>query len=221
MPEPTPAALTCAQVRELDRWAIDDLGLPALVLMENAGRGAAEVLRGLGLRGRVVVCCGKGNNGGDGLVLARHLLNVGIDVHAWLFANPAGLSPECAVHWRVTQRLPLPARLWDGAVPEQADLDGAEWIVDALFGTGLAGPVRPPYDCVIERINAAPGRVLAVDIPSGLDGDTGAPHGAAVRADHTVTFVAPKVGYDNPAAAAWLGQVHVVDIGIAPRFLAI
>lgn len=220
MPERTPAALTRAQVRAFDRRAIEELGLPALVLMENAGRGAADVLRGLGVRGRVIVCCGKGNNGGDGLVLARHLLNEGADVHVWLFADPAGLSPECTAHWHVTRRLPLPTRIWDGAVPEELDLADAEWIVDALFGTGLAGPVRAPLDRVIACINAAPGRVFALDIPSGLDADVGEPLGATVRADHTATFVAPKVGYANPAAAAWLGQVHVVGIGVAPRFLA-
>src|SRR5205807_2339818 len=90
----------------------------------------------------------------------------------------------------------------------------ADWIVDALFGTGLTGPLRSPLDRLVELINASPARILAVDIPSGLDADTGAPLGSTIRAEHTVTFVAPKVGFHNPAAAAFTGRVHVVDIGI-------
>jgi NAD(P)H-hydrate epimerase len=97
-------------------------------------------------------------------------------------------------------------------------LTDAQWIVDALLGTGLSGPVRPPFWGTIEAINRLGVRVLAVDIPSGLDCDTGEPLGIAVRADHTATFVAPKAGFRNPAARPWLGQVHVLDIG-APRAL--
>jgi NAD(P)H-hydrate epimerase len=98
------------------------------------------------------------------------------------------------------------------------ELAAAEWIVDALFGTGLTGPVRPPFAQVITAINRQCARVLAVDIPSGLDGDTGQPLGPTIRAEHTATFVAQKTGFANPAAQEWLGRVHVVDIGI-PRAL--
>jgi NAD(P)H-hydrate epimerase len=97
-------------------------------------------------------------------------------------------------------------------------LDAAEWLVDALFGTGLTGPLRTPFDRLIQEMNSSPAKVLAVDIPSGLDCDTGEPLGAVVRADHTVTFVALKKGFANPGARQWLGQVHVVDIG-APRVI--
>ena len=95
----------------------------------------------------------------------------------------------------------------------------AAWIVDALFGTGLTGPVRSPFDRVIELMNVSGAKILAVDIPSGLDADTGEPLGVTVRAAHTVTFVAPKVGFANLAAATFTGQVHVADIAIAPRFV--
>jgi NAD(P)H-hydrate epimerase len=98
------------------------------------------------------------------------------------------------------------------------ELSAAEWIVDALFGTGLTGPPRAPFDQIIAAINTTSARVLAVDIPSGLDCDTGQPLGAVVRAEHTATFVALKKGFVNPAAQQWLGKVHVVDIGI-PRAL--
>jgi NAD(P)H-hydrate epimerase len=96
----------------------------------------------------------------------------------------------------------------------RTELEGAEWVVDALFGTGLTGPVRPPFDQIIDLINRGPAHVLAVDIPSGMDCDTGLALGPTIHAEHTVTFVAPKVGYANPQAASWLGKVHVADIGV-------
>lgn len=213
--------LTRAEVRAFDRYAIETLGIPACVLMENAGRGAAQVLQTLGVRGPIVIACGKGNNGGDGLVMARHLANAGCDVRSLLFALPAALSTDALLQWQIVRNMGLATQIIAdvNAQTEQwmASFAGADWIVDALFGTGLIGPVRPPLDGVIEQINASRARVLAVDIPSGLDADTGEPIGATVRAEQTATFVAPKVGYRNPTAAAWLGRVHVVDIGIAYR----
>jgi NAD(P)H-hydrate epimerase len=217
-------ALSREQARAFDRRAIEEIGIPSLVLMENAGRGAAAVLFAQGVRGRVVICCGKGNNGGDGLVMARHLLNWRAEVCVLLFARPEELTADAAVHWRIVQHLPIPTQIWPGPDLDEArltaELGRAEWVVDALFGTGLTGPVRGPCDRVIACINASAAKVLAVDIPSGLDADTGAPQGATIRAGHTVTFVAPKQGYANPAAAAWLGQVHVADIGLSPHVLA-
>ena len=206
------------EVRAFDRHAIEQLGIPPCVLMENAGRGAAHVLQSLGIRGPIVLCCGKGNNGGDGLVMARHLANWGCDVLSLLFAKPDELSPEAALQWNIVQKMGLAAQIWADKQVDEAKLAsvlaGADWIVDALFGTGLTGPARAPADRVIDIINAGGKRVLAVDIPSGLDCDTGEPLGAAIRAEHTVTFVAPKLGYRNPAAAAYTGRVDVVDIGV-------
>ncbi len=213
-------SLTRAQVRELDRRAITEFGVPALVLMENAGRGAAELLLALGIHGPAAICCGKGNNGGDGLVMARHLYNQGVVVTVHLFARPDELSPEAAVHWNIVSKMSLPVRVWSDVNDSQltAELAKEEWIVDALYGTGLDGPVRPPLDRVITAINASPAGVFAVDIPSGLNADTGEPMGATIRARHTATFVAPKKGFANPATRHWLGKVHVIDIG-APRIL--
>jgi NAD(P)H-hydrate epimerase len=208
---------TREQVRAFDRHAIEQLGIPAAVLMENAGRGAAQILQGLGIHGQVVICCGKGNNGGDGLVIARHLANWDFDVLILLFARPEDLSADAALEWHIVQKMGLPAQVNLDETQLRAILVRADWIVDALFGTGLAGPVRAPLDRVIERINASGVRVLAVDIPSGLDCDTGEPLGACIRAEHTVTFVAPKLGLQNPAASAWTGRVRVVDIGIVAR----
>lgn len=210
------------EVRNIDRRAIEDYGLPGMVLMENAGRGAAEVLLSLGPIGRVVLCCGKGNNGGDGFVIARHLHNRGVPVRILLFARPEELAGDAAINYRIVEKSDHSLRVMPGnvdAVELARELRPATWVVDALFGTGLTGPVRAPLDGVIESINACrSARVLAVDLPSGLDCDTGRPMGATVRAQHTVTFVAPKQGFTNPEAAAFLGRVHVVDIGV-PRAL--
>jgi NAD(P)H-hydrate epimerase len=207
----------------VDRRAIEVYGVPGLVLMENAGRGCAELLRGLGVRGPVAVCCGKGNNGGDGFVIARHLDNGSVPVQVLLFTWPEDLTGDAAVNYAVIHRSGLPLSVHSGPVDFGAvrrELAGAEWVVDALFGTGLSGPLRAPFDAVVGEINAAGKRVLAVDIPSGLDCDTGLPLGAAVRAEHTATFVALKKGFANPAAREWLGEVHVLDIGAPRRVLA-
>jgi NAD(P)H-hydrate epimerase len=206
-------ALSRAQVRELDRRAIQDFGVPGVVLMENAGRGAAEILLALGVRGRVVICCGKGNNGGDGFVIARHLDLAGRDVRILLFSPAEDLRGEARVHHDIITRAGLSIQVPDPASVNE-ELKAAEWVVDALFGTGLSSPARPPFDRMIQTINSCRARVLAVDIPSGLDCDTGEPMGAAVHADHTVSFVAMKKGFLNPASRHWTGQVHVAGIGV-------
>jgi NAD(P)H-hydrate epimerase len=208
------------EVRAIDRRAIEEFGVPGVVLMENAGRGTAELLLALGVAGPVVICCGKGNNGGDGFVIARHLDNDGVAVKVLLFARPEELTGDAAVNFGIVRRAGLPVTVHADAAPDwdaiRLDLATADWVVDALFGTGLHGPVRAPFDRLIEVLNASPARVLAVDIPSGLDCDTGQPLGPTVLAHHTATFVALKKGFAEPDAKRWLGQVHVLDIG-APR----
>jgi NAD(P)H-hydrate epimerase len=210
------------EVRALDRRAIEEFGVPGVVLMENAGRGTAELLLSLGVHGPVAVCCGKGNNGGDGFVIARHLDNHHVPVRVLLFCRPDDLTGDAAVNYRIIDRTGLPVVVHAGPSVDEAalrrELAAAEWVVDALFGSGLSGPVRPPFDRVIAAVNDSPARVLAVDIPSGLDCDTGLPLGAAVRAHHTATIAALKKGFAQPAAREWLGQVHVIDMG-APRSL--
>jgi NAD(P)H-hydrate epimerase len=215
-------SLTREQARELDRRAMQEFGVPGVVLMENAGRGMAELLRALGIHGRVVVCCGKGNNGGDGFVIARHLDNAGVDVRVLLFTDPGQLIGDAAVNFRILAASRVPLEVFaDSTLDEEKlkrELALADWIVDALFGSGLRGEVQPPFHRVIAFINDSPARVFAVDIPSGLDSDTGLPLGIAVRARHTATVAALKKGFSQLGAAAWLGQVHVIDMG-APRAL--
>ena len=210
--------LTHEQSRALDKRVIEEGGVPGVVLMENAGRGVAELLLRLGVRGPVVLCCGKGNNGGDGFVIARHLDNAGVAVRVLLFCRPEDLTGDAAVMYRILARCgpPVEARLDVNEEALRRELETAEWVVDALFGSGLQGPVRPPFDRVIAAINAGNARVLAVDIPSGLDADTGRPQGPTIRARHTATIATLKIGFTRPGAAEWLGELHVIDMG-APR----
>lgn len=218
--EPT---LTTAQVREIDRRAMEEYGLPGIALMENAGRGCAELLSSRGVQGPVVVCCGPGNNGGDGFVIARHLELAGCDVRVLLFADPGRLRGDAAVNAQVVQRSGLPLETFATApAPEvlEARLQPAEWIVDALLGTGSRGEVREPLRSAVAAINRSGRRVLAVDLPSGLDADTGRPADPCVRAELTATFVAWKRGFSAPAAQPCLGEVVVVGIGVPRRLLA-
>jgi NAD(P)H-hydrate epimerase len=206
------------EVRAYDKHAIEQLGIPSAVLMENAGRGAAEVLIALGIRGPVVIACGKGNNGGDGLVMARHLSNMGFIVTTLLFAKPTELSADAAIQWNIALQMQLTTQIWQDKQLNERHLAAifgrADSIVDALFGTGLTGAVREPFDRIIHCINGSGASVFAVDIPSGLDCDTGVSLGSTIRAEHTVTFVAPKLGYRNPKSLEFTGRVHVVDIGV-------
>jgi len=212
--------LTRDEVRQVDRRAIEELGLLGIVLMENAGRGATELLIELGIDGPVIVVAGKGNNGGDGFVIARHLEIHGFEVRVLLLADPHELVGDALTNYRVLNAAGSPIRNCAGADPSgwKDELRTGSWIVDALLGTGTRGSVREPFGTVIEQINASGVRVLAVDLPSGLDCDTGQPLGPCVRAAHTATFVAPKRGFDAPGAAEFTGQVHVIGIGV-PRSL--
>jgi NAD(P)H-hydrate epimerase len=210
-----------AEIREVDRRAIAEFGMSGLVLMENAGRGCVDVLCQLGCRGPVVVVCGKGNNAGDGFVIARHLDLRGVDLKVVLLSPPDELRGDAAANYHIIERSGL--RIIDlsghfSSAALEREIGDAEWIVDALLGTGATGAPRPPFDAAIREMNAADSRRLAVDLPSGLDCDTGEPADPTFRADHTCTFVAPKIGFSNPRGAAYLGQVHVLDIG-APRQL--
>lgn len=210
-------SLTRAQVRDVDVRALQDYGIPGVVLMENAGRNAAELLLSLGVRGPVVIVAGKGNNGGDGAVIARHLMNRHVDVRFLLVADPGELSGDALVNYRILQCAGWEGECWGKHVTAKNHedlLSDADWIVDALLGTGSSGSPREPYATLIRAMNASGKKILAVDLPSGLDCDTGLAADPCIRAEHTATFVASKVGFDRPEAAAYLGRVHVLDIGI-------
>ena len=216
-----PRTLDRSQIRQLDRRAIEEYGIPGVVLMENAGRGVADKLCELGIDGPVVICCGKGNNGGDGFVVARHLDLRGYKARVLMWSDPGKLSGDAATNFRILQRTDVPIGCFvprHDAARLEDQLADAAWIVDALLGTGAQGEPQSPLDTVIDQLNAAEVPKLAVDLPSGLDCDTGQAARHTFRAAHTCTFVAPKPGFFQPGAEQYTGQVHVLDIG-APRKL--
>lgn len=214
------------EVRGIDRTAHDDCGIPTLILMENAGRGAADWLRRqLQVNNaRILIACGPGNNGGDGGVVARHLDAWGFDVHVLWFAQPDRLRGDAAIQWSILSRSEIRQTVWSGPEePGPSWLDSmfcdVGWVVDGLLGTGLTRPVEGSLRAAIEGINRSGKRVLSLDLPSGLDADTGEPQGIAVRATATATFVGRKAGFDRPGASDYTGEVVVVDIGVPRRAL--
>lgn len=208
--------LTAAEARAFDRWAIDDAGVPALVLMENAALALAEAIASSYAEARrVAIFCGPGNNGGDGLALARQLSTRGYEVGIFLAAFGRPLSEDCARQLAICRALDLPifeleADWQSGA----ASAVTADLVVDALFGTGLERPLRAPYVALVEWLNELSMPRLAVDLPSGLDASRAQPIGAAVRCDATVTFAAPKIAHLLYPAAEWVGELSVADLGV-------
>jgi NAD(P)H-hydrate epimerase len=216
--------LTAAQMKAVDRAAIDQLGVPGLVLMENAGRAVAEAVlrerpRITGLDVRVV--CGAGQNGGDGFVIARHLANAGARVSVLLAAPRARLVGDAATFAGVVERMPaITVRDGSGAGADWPRwLAGAEVRVDALLGTGLRADVAGVAAEAIAAMNATPALRVAVDLPSGLDADTGVARGAVVHADLTVTMGCRKLGLVLDPEAP-VGRLEVADLGISVAALA-
>jgi len=202
--------LTAQEMAEFDRSTIEDFGIDELVLMENAGLAVANVARRL-LGGdttgkKIMVLVGKGNNGGDGLVAARHLQNWGAQVDLVLAGDRADLKDLPARHLEIAERA--------GARPTgpESGLVGAQLLVDALLGYNLRGDPREPLAGIIRRANASKTLILAVDIPSGLDATTGDPWDPCIVADTTVTLGLPKVGFLNPNAKRHLGRLYLADI---------
>ena len=201
--------------RDLDEWAIHERGIPGIDLMERAGTGLADLVGELAPAGRVAVVCGKGNNGGDGLVTARVLRERGREVSVLLLGEPDEFRGDALAN---LERLP-------GASAERfsaGELAGAAAVVDAILGTGFAGEPREPAAGAIEAINAvvdpraAGAVVIACDVPSGVDASTGEIAGAAVRAHATATFHAAKPGLWIAPGKEHSGEVRVIDIGIPP-----
>ena len=210
--------LTREQVREIDRRSTADFHIPSIVLIENAARAVAdEACRMLGGEciGEILILCGGGNNGGDGLAAARHLHNRGADVTIALCTDPAGYKGDALINWYIAQAMkletaPFAERILDDPRPML--------VIDAIFGTGLTKPPRDPFPAIAAAVNKSGLAVLAVDLPSGLDCDTGLPLGPCIVAARTVTFVAEKVGFATPDAKRFLGGISVGDIG-CPRDL--
>jgi NAD(P)H-hydrate epimerase len=210
------------QLREIDRRASEEYRIPSIVLMENASRSALEIALQMvpapvqEPAGKpILIVCGGGNNGGDGLAVARHLANRQADVQIALTIDPAKYTGDALTNYQITQAMRLPTT---AATPEV--IASRQWalIIDAIFGTGLTSAPRDPFPALADAINRSNSPILAIDLPSGLNCDTGEPPGVCIRATRTVSFVAPKKGFANPASRQFTGQVHVGDIG-APRQL--
>jgi NAD(P)H-hydrate epimerase len=211
------------EARAFDAWAINELGVPGIVLMENAGRSCAQfIIETLSKVKKPKVCifCGTGNNGGDGFVIARHLLNAGFAVTVAVCGNIAKIRGDARVNLDILAGLSLKieklnmerAETIDARVTKLAS--EANMVIDAIFGTGLAGTLKDEYKRLIESINELGCPVLSVDIPSGLDCDTGLPFGAAIKANCTVTFVAVKKGFAFENVRAYTGNIFVASIGV-------
>ncbi len=219
---PQPPALSRAQMRRLDELAINELGIPGVVLMENAGRAVAEEALAMlppTREGKVVIFCGRGNNGGDGYVAARHLLNQGVDVTVVVLAELAKITGDAKTNLVILERMnALLVELPSPGLPDQIDdlSRGTSLIVDALLGTGTSGNVREPLRSTIRIMNQLSVPILAVDIPSGFDCDTGEVLGEAIRATKTVTFAAKKIGFDRGQGPLLVGELIVADISIPP-----
>lgn len=216
--------VTSAQIAELDRRASEEFGIATAVLMETAGRRVAQVvwglLRELGGR-RVIILTGKGNNGGDGLVAARHLRGEGYDVTAFLLSPPAEFGGEAGHALRAAEEAGVLFRPAASMGNDQltAQLVSADVIVDALFGTGFRGPARGVAATLIEQANVTGKPIVAVDIPSGLLADTGRWEGSVVHAAATVTMGLPKIGLLIYPGAAMAGKIYVADIGYPPELM--
>jgi NAD(P)H-hydrate epimerase len=250
-----PAPMTVDQLRSVDTIATRDFGMHSLVLMENAGRGAADHIARTAASGAVIVIlCGTGNNGGDGLVIARHLHCAQRQVRVWLIGSPDKLSEDAAANYRILERTSVPCTWLTGQPEFSFDSDvnilenvaednlsvaskdpigmrsigmqsfdalgSADIIVDAMLGTGARGEPRGWMAHLISIANRCRALRFAIDIPTGLDADLGQ-HGTNVfRADETLTFVAPKLGFSQPAAISVVGNVTVLSIGVPPEVLA-
>jgi hydroxyethylthiazole kinase-like uncharacterized protein yjeF len=205
--------LDAPQMRAVDRWAIEQQGIPSLELMERAGEVVARAVEGLSHDGPLVVVCGKGNNGGDGLVVARLLREAAREVCVVCVAQPSELAPDARAN---LERLPgeRPLHLQEPAARDA--LGQGDAIVDALLGTGFTGTPHGVVAEAIEAVNAAPGRVLSVDVPSGVDASSGIVAGVAVQARMTVSFHAGKPGLWIHPGKGCAGDVSACEIGI-PR----
>ena len=212
--------VTAAEMRQIDQDTIEGIGIPGIVLMETAGSAIVRAIeRHYPTCQRIGIFAGKGNNGGDGIVIARQLAHAGRDVHLFLVSPPDSFTGEAHINLQIAKRLGLhieeilTATGFHGTGTVPTTLASCELLIDAIFGTGLRGAVRDPIATVINTINRLPIPILSVDLPSGLNADTGHPLGTCVRADRTVTIGLPKRGLLMHPGAELAGKLEVVDIG--------
>jgi NAD(P)H-hydrate epimerase len=220
--------MTRQQVRAVDAWAINELSISPVVLMENAGRGCTDIIceRFAIARGtKAAIFCGTGNNGGDGYVIARHLANAGAEPNVVICGPKDKIAGDALINLKIIEQMGIAVDVLDmkgEAIAERVRqlAPGCEIAVDAIFGTGLTGQLRPAYIELIEAINELGVQIAAVDIPSGLDCDLGTPLPTAIKAAVTITFVALKKGFTVPTAGQYTSEIYITSIGIqAPKHL--
>lgn len=207
--------ISIAQAKAFDQQAQEKFGVPSIVLMENAGRSVAEeALKMLRGKKKVAVVCGVGNNGGDGLVAARHLLNANCKVSLYLVGKKNKIKADPSVNLKIVKKMGQKV-VWVRSLADLKDINRTDLIIEGLFGIGLASKVRDPYDGIIAFLNKNQKPILSIDVPSGLDADTGQVLGLAVKAKKTITFIALKKGFFKELGPQCCGTIIVKDIGIA------
>lgn len=219
--------LSCQQCREADRIAIEELGVSGLTLMENAGRGCADAILDMNLKSEVAILCGRGNNGGDGYVIARHLHATGMKVTVLLLASSQNVTGDALVNLNrlaetSVEVIELPSdsnenRIRTLLTGDESSPPGI--IVDAMLGTGATGGLRSPYDRVVKIANKMDAVRVAVDLPSGLDSDTGQVANNAFLADLTCTFIGLKQGMNTDTGRRYCGEIRLIDIGLPQQAL--
>ncbi|SFE79001.1 NAD(P)H-hydrate dehydratase [Alteribacillus iranensis] len=204
--------VTGEEMKEVDRYAIESLGLKEELLMENAGRAVAEVImEDHSLQEKAAILIGKGNNGGDGFVVARVLIDHGMDVDVWLLADPNEFEGAACYHKEIYENLGREWKEWDASLCEMDDYDV---VIDAMLGTGVRGPLRPPYKEAVLAVNKGSADVISIDIPSGVPSESGKIPETVIYADTTVVIQAPKCSaYLYPATDCY-GAIRTVDIGL-------
>lgn len=218
----TDFTMTVEQCRQFDQRAINVVGVPGAVLMENAGRSCAEIiierLKKTGGR-KICIFCGTGNNGGDGFVIARHLYNAGLLPSVFVCGDAAKIKGDAEINYKIISNMGIAVNeinITAENIEEQiaAAAGSCDLIADAIFGTGFKGALTGGFEKIVKKINSLGKTVVAVDCPSGLNCDAGVPDGAAIEADITVTFAAGKCGFKNSKSQKYTGEVYVASIGI-------
>jgi len=197
--------------RRLDKIAVEKFSIPSIVLMENAGKNTAEIILKKFHPRQVAIFCGGGNNGGDGFVIARHLFNHGVKVKVFTAQKISKYTGDALINLNIIQKIKIPITYLSS---KKIKIPKVDLIVDALLGTGTKGKIREPYKKIIRKINSAKIPVVSVDIPSGIDADTGKKQGIAVKSNLTVTMVAIKKGLLTNDGKKCAGKIIVADIGI-------
>lgn len=217
--------MTRQEVRDFDAWAINEMHIPGIVLMENAAKNCVWVILehfSEPIRQGVCVFCGAGNNGGDGFVIARHLFNHGISVNIVLCADAGKIKGDAKINYDICRNMNLPIQVLDIESDSlcrevEVAVGRSGLLIDALLGTGLQGELKGAMALLISSLNSHNFPIVAVDIPSGLDCDRGVPLPVCIEAAATVTFVALKKGFvENTESKTAAGRVFVADIGITP-----